>query len=141
MRRCPAASATRPDPTGPAEGTPFDTHRGVTPLLTDDTLGSVWLAEPDAGYVVVACSWSVEIGGPEAVLDEVYVRDRGRGTGARLVAAAEASCRAHGMRRIFLETEAVNDAARRLYARLGFTADDSIWMAQVLAQPAEPGTG
>ena len=36
------------------------------------------------------------------------------------------------MRRIFLETEAPNDDARRLYERLGFEAEDSIWMAKRL---------
>ncbi|MGB0800787.1 MAG: GNAT family N-acetyltransferase, partial [Ilumatobacteraceae bacterium] len=41
-------------------------------------------------------------------------------------------CLERGMRRIFLETEAPNDAARRLYARHGFTAEDSIWMAALL---------
>jgi len=37
------------------------------------------------------------------------------------------------VRRIFLETEAPNDAARRLYERHGFVAEDSIWMARMNA--------
>ena len=40
--------------------------------------------------------------------------------------------RARGGHRIFLETEATNDAARRLYARHGFVVEDSIWMAKDL---------
>jgi ribosomal protein S18 acetylase RimI-like enzyme len=38
-------------------------------------------------------------------------------------------CRRRGARRIFLETERPNESARRLYARHGFTVDDSIWMS------------
>jgi GNAT superfamily N-acetyltransferase len=38
-------------------------------------------------------------------------------------------CRRRGARRIFLETERPNESARRLYARHGFTPDDSIWMS------------
>jgi ribosomal protein S18 acetylase RimI-like enzyme len=44
----------------------------------------------------------------------------------------EDDLRARGVKRIVLETERPNDAARRLYTRLGFTAEDSIWMSKVL---------
>jgi ribosomal protein S18 acetylase RimI-like enzyme len=84
------------------------------------------------GYGVLTWSWSIEIGGPEAVLDELYVRTRNRGIGGRLVEALVAAGREHGMRRIFLETERPNEAARRLYERHGFVTDDSIWMARLL---------
>ncbi len=117
------------------DGTEF--HAGVAaagfaPLLDDESHGAVWIAEPSLGYAVVTWSWSVEIGGAEAVLDEIYVRDRGRGAGTQLVSTLEAECRRRGVRRIFLETEAPNAAARRLYERLGFEAEDSIWMAKRL---------
>jgi len=125
-----------------ADGHDFDeltVRDGFGPLLTGDEHGAVWVASGEergrlAGYVVVTWNWSIEIGGREAVLDEVYVRERGHGTGSALVRAAEADCRAHGMRRIFLETERPNEAARKLYTRLGYTADDSIWMSKLLPQ-------
>jgi ribosomal protein S18 acetylase RimI-like enzyme len=41
-------------------------------------------------------------------------------------------CVVNGMRRIFLETEAINDDARRLYERHGYEVEDSIWMALTL---------
>jgi GNAT superfamily N-acetyltransferase len=135
---------------------------GFGPLLVDDRHGVVLVAEandaegeadadhagsPDGrgasgastvsergllGYGVLTWSWSIEIGGPEAVLDELYVRTRNQGIGGRLVDALVAAGREHGMRRIFLETERPNEAARRLYERHGFETDDSIWMARVL---------
>lgn len=124
-----------------ADGHSFDAEtarRGLTPLLVDDRHGGVWMivtsdADADAdrveGYLVLAWSWSVEIGGAEAVLDEVYVRRRGLGIGSRAVLAALDECRRAGMRRVVLETERPNEPARQLYRRLGFEADDSIWMS------------
>jgi GNAT superfamily N-acetyltransferase len=108
---------------------------GLRPLLADDRLGVVWVADVGGtidGYAAVTWGWSIEIGGLDVVLDEIYVRTRGRGTGSALLERLEIDCRERGVRRIFLETEQPNDAARRLYARRGYTADTSIWMAKVL---------
>ena len=108
---------------------------GLSPLLESDTHGVVLVAESESvlvGYAVVCWSWSVEIGGAEACLDEIYVSSRDKGIGSALIGAAREVCVAHGMRRIFLETEAINDDARRLYERHGFKAEDSIWMALTL---------
>jgi GNAT superfamily N-acetyltransferase len=122
-----------------ADAHPFehDTARaGLEPLLEGDGLGVVLVVEVDGtvdGYGVVTWGWSVEIGGLDVVLDELYVRTRGRGLGSKLIAALEDDCRARGVRRIFLETELANEAARRLYARHGYAADTSIWMAKELS--------
>ncbi len=126
-----------------ADGHDFDrdaASAGFAPLLTDDRYGIVHVAESVAadgtraldGYGVVTWGWSIEIGGLDVVLDELYVRTRGTGIGTALVTSLERACRERGVKRIFLETERPNEAARRLYARLGFTADDSIWMAKEL---------
>ncbi|MGB1724030.1 MAG: GNAT family N-acetyltransferase [Ilumatobacteraceae bacterium] len=120
------------------EGKRFDVaiaRAGLDPLLESDRYGAVLVAVEDgvvSAYAVVCWSWSVEIGGAEACLDEIYVTRRGGGVGSALIDAVRELCLERGMRRIFLETEAPNDAARRLYARHGFTAEDSIWMAALL---------
>lgn len=117
----------------------YDEERSLaalTPLLDGDRHGTVWVAEADGdidGYGALTWGWSIEAGGPEAVLDEIYVRGRGAGVGSSLIRALEAEGREHGMRRIFLETEQPNAAARRLYTRHGYRADDSIWMSKWLA--------
>jgi hypothetical protein len=49
-----------------------------------------------------------------------YVRHRDQGAGSRLLAVALEGARAAGATRIFLETEAPNDAVRRFYRRHGF---------------------
>jgi GNAT superfamily N-acetyltransferase len=121
-----------------ADGHRFDAataRLGFEPLLHDDRLGLVLVAgdaERVDGYAVVTWGWSIEVGGLDVVLDELYVRTRGQGTGGRLLDAVEAECRERGVRRIVLETERPNEGARRLYARRGWIADDSIWMSKEL---------
>jgi GNAT superfamily N-acetyltransferase len=122
-----------------AEQVPADPHRaraGFAPLLTDDTHGSVHMVLDPlgqvVGYAVLARSWSVEIGGAEVVLDELFVRTRGQGIGSRAIEALATFCRQRGVKRIFLETERRNERARTLYARHGFCEDDSIWMSRDL---------
>jgi ribosomal protein S18 acetylase RimI-like enzyme len=108
---------------------------GFGPLLEADTHGIVWVAEEDSaifGYAVVTWSWSIESGGRDALLDEIYVRDRGGGVGSELIAGVIDDCRARGIPRIFLETELHNEGARRLYRRHGFGAEDSVWMVRDL---------
>ena len=102
---------------------------GFEPMLGNDTYGAVWMIDEIDGYAVVTWSWSIEIGGFEVVFDELYVRTKGHGRGSAAIRTVVEDCRRRGARRIFLETERPNESARRLYARHGFTADDSIWMS------------
>ena len=90
------------------------------------------IAERPCGYGVVTWGWSIEAGGLDVVLDELYTRTRGAGIGSRLIEAIEEECRTRDVRRIFLETERRNDGARRLYRRHGYVDDDSIWMSKEL---------
>jgi GNAT superfamily N-acetyltransferase len=123
-----------------ADGHQFDqlvATEGLTPLLEDDgnVYGVVLIAEvadEPVGYAVLTWGWSIEIGGREAVLDELYVRVRGRGIGSELLRVADVTCRDHGVLRMFLETEAPNESARRLYTRHGFETETSIWMSKLL---------
>ena len=108
---------------------------GLAPLLEQRAPGGVWMVLDDTGavigYAILAWSWSVEIGGPEAVLDEFYVARRGEGFGSRALEAIVRQAWDHGMLRIFMETERANDRARSLYLRHGFEADDSIWLSRL----------
>lgn len=122
-----------------ADGHGFDeptVRAGFEPLLHDDHYGIVRLATLDGvidGYGVVTWGWSIEVGGLDVVLDEVYAHTKGRGVGTALLRSLEVECRARGVKRIFLETELPNEAARRLYEREGFAADTSIWMSKELS--------
>ncbi len=115
------------------DGHPFDERRATdafVPLLRDDRHGVVWIVEPDEGYAVLTWGWSIEAGGAEAVLDEIYVRVRGSGTGTSLLAHLIDDARARGLARIFLETESHNQRVRSFYERHGFVTDDSVWMSR-----------
>lgn len=122
-----------------ADGHPYDpatVRRGMEPLLVSDDHGVVWMIEhPDGearGYAVVTWGWSVESGGRDALLDEIYVQEPGHGFGGAAVGQILTDLRSRGLPRVFLETEKANRAARRLYARHGFEVEDSVWMAQWL---------
>ena len=119
-----------------ADGHAFDearTQAGFEPLLAGDSVGTAWMIDDIDGYVVVTWGWSVEIGGFEVVLDEIYVRTRGEGKGTIALGVIEADCRRRGVKRIFLETERPNTRARQLYTRHGYAEDDSIWMSKELS--------
>lgn len=109
---------------------------GLAGLLDSDENGFILIACDDhdspIGYAAVSTGWSLEVGGADYILDEVFVQQRGEGVGRQLIAATEDRCAELGVRRIFLETERPNVRARSLYARLGFVEDDSVWMSKDL---------
>lgn len=104
------------------------------PLLLDDSVGQVWMlgGEPPNGYAVVTWGHSIESGGREALLDEIFVDGSGAGIGTAAMPEILAAARAGGAKRIFLETERRNEGARRFYERHGFVTEDSVWMSRDL---------
>ncbi len=121
-----------------ADGHPFDVDTvtaGLSPLLVDDRFGTVLLTTDDGravGYCVLTWGWSIEGGGLEGLVDEIFMIDRGRGHGGALLERAMELASDHGCSRVFLETEAANAAARRFYTRHHFVAEDSVWMIRSL---------
>lgn len=107
----------------------------LLPLLADDTFGQVWVVDGPTGlegYAVVTWSYSLESGGRDCILDEIYVRRQGRSTGSRLLEATLSAASTAGARVVSLETEAHNARARTFYARHGFALEDSRWMIRSL---------
>jgi len=124
---------------GIEEGRRYDeahVRGALEPLLRDDTYGQVWLVDDSdgdgtlVGYAVLTWGWGLESGGREGLVDEIFVAGpaRGRGLGGTLFACVLSAAREAGCRTLFLETERVNEAARRLYRRHGLVEEDSIWM-------------
>lgn len=121
---------------------PYDESRvtrALGPLLTNDEFGQVWVVETDErllGYAVVTWSYSLESGGRDCILDEIYVSSRSAGLGTTLLAAAMHGASLCGATAAFLETEAHNDRVRSFYARNGFAVQDSVWMNRTLDPPS-----
>jgi GNAT superfamily N-acetyltransferase len=91
------------------------------------TRGAIWVAESQgslAGYLIVVLVMSVEHQGLMGEIDEFFVSPEARshGTGARLLAAAEADLARRGCVRLQLQLAARNSRARAFYARHGYAA-------------------
>lgn len=112
----------------------------LSPLLSGDTAGQVWLVTTGSGdvvgYAVLTWGYSLESGGREGLLDELYVRQRNAGFGGAALDALAESARRAGCRVLFLETESHNTRVRGFYRRHGFLEQDSIWMSRALHRPA-----
>ena len=127
-----------------ADRHPYDESRvlgALGPLLADDSLGQVWVAEAPRGllgYAVVTWSYSLESGGRDCILDEIYVASTSTGLGSGLLAAALEGARSQGASAIFLETESHNDRARSFYQRHGFEIEDSVWLSRALDSTSPP---
>lgn len=109
-------------------GTPCDgprTARAFEALLEDETLGRAWILERDgalAGYAVLTFGYSMQFGGRDAFVDDLFVREqhRGQGLGRAALETMTAECRTRGVRALHLEVDAENVPALALYRKLGF---------------------
>ncbi len=100
---------------------------GIEPLLNGSPLGVAYLMGPvraPVGYVIVCFGWSVEFGGMDGFIDELYVRSavRGRGIATEVLTTLPQALADAGIRALHLEVDRDNAAAQRLYARAGFVA-------------------
>jgi len=131
-----------------AEGYAFDeavARAAIEGLLGDPERGRLWvLVEGDPapgtpiasilGYLAVTFGWSLEWGGRDAFVDELYLAPshRGRGIGRTAIALAEEACRGAGVRALHLEVERENVRGRALYARTGFADCDRLLLTRRL---------
>ena len=96
----------------------------VLPLLDGSPLGAIWLIGPrmsPVGYVAVSFGWSIELGGMDGMIDELWLREpvRGRGMGSEALATLTKVLTEAGVRALSLEV-AEGSRAESLYARAGF---------------------
>ena len=123
-----------------AGGYPFDraiAERALAQLSRDPSLGRLFIIEDQGnvvGYLVVTFGFTLEFGGRDAFVDELYVIEsaRGKGLGTAALELAEDMCRDEGLRALHLEVEFKNEAARRLYANNGFAEHTRFLMTKRL---------
>jgi GNAT superfamily N-acetyltransferase len=117
-------------------------------LLADDRLGYVWFIQADGqdvGYVVLTLCYSMEYGGPNAFVDDLFVRMPFRRTGLATAALTEvrAFCAKRGVRALHVETGRDNAAGQAVYRRIGFTPTDRQLLTLQLTNPthaSQPAT-
>lgn len=121
---------------------PFDeqiARAALAKFVDDQSLGRVWLIchEGEAiGYLVLTLGYSLEYGGRDAFIDEVYIRasHRGCGIGQSALTFAEEVCRSLGVRALHLEVERTNTSAHGLYRKAGFVDHDRYLMTKRIAE-------
>ena len=99
---------------------------GIKPLLDGIPHGAAYLIGPPRapiGYVIVTFGWSVEYGGMDGFVDEIFVRPgvRGRGVAGEVLLSLPRALASAGLKALHLEVAADNEVAQRLYARCGFS--------------------
>lgn len=91
-----------------------------------------------AGYVLISKTYSQEIGGMVAWIEEIYVRPafQGQGLGSAFLRWYEQELDLRQVRRLRLEVEPENSRAAALYARLGFEPHGYLQLVKKLPEPA-----
>ena len=94
----------------------------------------IWIIEVDneiAGYFALAIGFTIEAGGKDGFLDELFLKEkyRDKGIGRAAVKFALDICPTMGIRRLSLEVETHNLRAKRLYQDIGFFTHDRILMS------------
>lgn len=112
-------------------------RRALGGILAQADFGRVVVIELDSlpvGYYVLTLGYSLEHGGRDAFVDELYLREakRGKGVGTAALAHASELCRQLGVNALHLEVDHVNPRARALYERNGFAAHERALMTRKL---------
>ena len=106
---------------------PDQRRAALAEILSKRDLGRVYLIENAgavAGYAVLTFGFSIELGGRDAFIDELFLRPeaRGRGIGSAALSLISNAARKAGVKALHLEVGRANAPAKAFYARLGFSA-------------------
>ena len=117
---------------------PVEQGPALDALATGAPNGYAWLireGDEIAGYLVISTGFSIEYGGCDGFIDELYLAEpfRDRGLGAEIMDFAERAATGLGIRHLHLEVERHNKRARRLYERRGYENHDRTLMTKRLA--------
>lgn len=123
------------------DGHPLDAagERAVLALAAGEPMARAWLLRQGGeavGYFALTFGWSIEHGGRDGFLEDLYVVPpaRGAGVGRRALAFALEQAAALGIRMLHLEIEPDNAVAERLYLEHGFRPSRRRLMSVKLAE-------
>ncbi len=103
--------------------------RTLAEFLSHPEYGRTWFIEVEgavAGYMVMCIGYSLEFGGRDAFVDEIFLHEpfRGQGIGRRALEFMIAEAKRLDIAALHLEVDRGNANAQRLYRALGFTPRD-----------------
>ena len=102
-----------------------DAAAAVVGIARGEPLARGWIVNSSGeavGYVVITLGYSIEYGGRDGFIDDLYLvpEARGRGWGRCLLDFACSEAKQLGIKTLHLEVEPGNDRATRLYRGAGF---------------------
>ena len=114
--------------------------RAFAGLIEDEHAGRAWIIETEfevVGYVVMTLGYSMEYGGRDAFIDDLFIRPafRARGYGTAALAEVRAKAVTLGARALHLEVGRDNESAQALYRRAGFVDTHRQLLTLRLADP------
>lgn len=109
----------------------------LSQLIENEFFGCVWLLQNEVetiGYVALIFGFSLEYGGRDALIDELYLREnfRGQGFGTDAIKFVENFCRENDIKALHLEVSHHNAKARALYERLKFVDYERYFLTKEL---------
>ncbi|MDD2704785.1 MAG: GNAT family N-acetyltransferase [Acidocella sp.] len=123
------------------DGSPLDAagEATLTHVSAGEPLAPAYILEEDgatAGFFILTLGYSVENGGTDGFIDDIYLLPglRGRGLGKLAVALAIEAAREVGIRVLLLEVEAPNQRAYNLYRQMGFDDTQRRLLRMVIAE-------
>ncbi len=105
--------------------TEAEREAAITPVVEGIPHASAYLIGParaPIGYIIVTFGWSVEFGGLDGFIDELYIRPavRGRGVATEVLISLPNALAEAGLRALHLEVDRTDSAAQKLYQKTGF---------------------
>ncbi|EPX78468.1 GNAT family N-acetyltransferase [Salipiger mucosus] len=97
----------------------------LAPLLEGQPHGAVWLIGPrkaPVGYVAVSFGWSLQFGGLDATVNEIFIRAavRRRGMGGEALDVLAKGLRDSGITALHIEVDRDDEGLQRFYRRARF---------------------
>lgn len=107
------------------ETDPEHRRKALMPLLEGSPHGAVYVIGPSkspVGYVILSFGWSLEFGGMDGFVDELYIRPavRGRGMASDVLYSLPKALKEAGLKALHLEVDRSNEPAQKLYRRARF---------------------
>ena len=107
------------------ETTADERANSVVPILEGTPLAVAYLFGPKnapVGYLIISFGWSLELGGMDGFLDEIWIRPnvRKRGLAQEALNSVIGALSGAGLKAIHLEVNRNDGSTQSLYRRMGF---------------------